>query len=293
MALPNFLCVGAQKAGTTTLYEILKQHPDIFLPQNVKETKFFVYPDKYENGLEYYEKEYFSEWQGQQAIGEVDPAIMFEEQAASRIHRSLGNKVKLIFILRNPAARAYSHFLMTQRKGFEELSFDEAISKEKDRLVQNPAQKFNFSYLTRGYYSRQIERFKEYFPAENFLFLIFEDDFIKNRKITFDRIQDFLEVKRVGLDLDIRSNKAAAPKNKTVHELMRKRNAVRNTLSKIMPGSLKKTIQDFISKKNIKEIEHSTLDVKKEMELIQKFFMEDIQKLEKILYRDLSTWYTK
>ena len=54
MAVPNFLCVGAQKAGTTTLYEILKQHPDIFLPQQVKETKFFVYEEKFQKGLAFY-----------------------------------------------------------------------------------------------------------------------------------------------------------------------------------------------------------------------------------------------
>ncbi len=122
MALPNFLCVGAQKAGTTTLYEILKQHPDIFLPQNIKETKFFVYDEKYEKGVQWYQKEFFSEWNGQKAIGEVDPAMMFEEKSAQRIFDTLGNNVKLIFIFRNPVARAYSHYLMSQRKGAEDLS---------------------------------------------------------------------------------------------------------------------------------------------------------------------------
>jgi hypothetical protein len=61
MALPNFLCVGAQKSGTTTLYEILKTHPDIFLPRKIKETKFFVYEENLQKGKEWYEKEFFSE----------------------------------------------------------------------------------------------------------------------------------------------------------------------------------------------------------------------------------------
>jgi len=70
--LPNFLCVGAQKAGTTTLYEILKQHPDIFLPKKIKETKFFVFEEKYQKGKAWYESAFFSEWKNEHAVGEVD-----------------------------------------------------------------------------------------------------------------------------------------------------------------------------------------------------------------------------
>src|SRR6185295_7171079 len=233
MALPNFLCVGTQKAGTTTLYEILRQHPDIFLPQKIKETKFFVYEEKYAKGAQWYEKEFFSEWKNQEAIGEVDPAMMYEEKSAQRIFDTLGKNVKLIFIFRNPVARAYSHYLMSQRKGFEELSFDEAIEKESGRLKNDPGKKFNFSYFSRGLYSQQLERFIKLFPRGNFLFLVFEDDFIKNRKATFDKIQDFLGVKRAELDLDIRSNEAGATKSKAIHDLTRKKNFFRSALGKL------------------------------------------------------------
>src|ERR1044071_2192855 len=98
--LPNFLGVGAQKAGTTTLYEILKQHPDIFLPKKIKETKFFVYEEKFQKGRAWYEKEFFSEWNGEKAVGEIDPAMIFEEKSAQRIFDALGKNMKLIFIFR-------------------------------------------------------------------------------------------------------------------------------------------------------------------------------------------------
>ena len=68
MPLPSFLCVGAQKAGTSTLHDILIQHPDVFLPAT-KETCFFRDDDKYAAGLEYYEKEFFSRARGERAIG--------------------------------------------------------------------------------------------------------------------------------------------------------------------------------------------------------------------------------
>ena len=72
--LPNFLCVGAQKAGTTTLYDILNQHPDIYLPK-IKETKYFAADEKFNRGLDYYERKYFFKCMDQKAVGEIDPEI--------------------------------------------------------------------------------------------------------------------------------------------------------------------------------------------------------------------------
>jgi len=292
MASPNFLCVGAQKAGTTTLYEILKQHPDIYLPEKVKETKFFVYLEKYEQGLSFYESEFFGEWKGQKAIGEVDPAMMFEEKAAQRISESLGNQVKLIFIFRNPAARAYSHYLMSQKKGFEELPFERAIELEPERLGKKASQKFNFSYISRGYYSQQVQRFRNYFADEQMLFLLFEEDFIKNRKETFNRIQDFLGVKRVEINLDIKSNEAVMVKSKALHQLTRKKNPIRNIIGPLLPSEWKRSMQRFISKKNTVVAVNPKLDKNREHELIERYFLSDIQQLEKIIHRDLSTWYS-
>jgi hypothetical protein len=291
MALPNFLCVGAQKAGTTTLYEILKQHPGIFLPDKVKETKFFVYEEKFEKGVQWYGKEFFSERKNQTAAGEVDPAMMFEEKSAQRIYDALGKEVKLIFIFRNPVSRAYSHYLMSQRKGFEDLSFDEAIGKEAERLKSDPEKKFNYSYFARGYYSKQVDRFLKLFPEKNFLFLVFEDDFIKNRKATFDRIQDFLGVKKIDLNLDIRSNEAAATKSKLIHDLTRKKNPLKKIFGALVPKGLRKSLQRFISSKNTADIQNPRLDPKREKELIRQYFIEDIHKLEKMIHRDLSSWY--
>jgi hypothetical protein len=218
--------------------------------------------------------------------------MMYEEKSAQRIFDTLGKNVKLIFVFRNPVARAYSHYLMSQRKGFEELSFDEAIENESERLKSKPKKKFNFSYFSRGFYSHQVERFMKLFPEENFLFLVFEDDFIKNRKATFDKIQDFLGVKRAELDLGIRSNEAAATKSKAIHDLTRKKNPVRSALGKLLPKSVRRSAQQFLSGKNTESIQNPKLDSKREKELIQQYFIEDIHKLEKMIHRNLSTWYS-
>jgi hypothetical protein len=290
--LPNFLCVGAQKSGTTTLYEILKGHPDVFLPRKIKETKFFVLEEKYVKGKAWYEREFFSEWNGEPAAGEIDPAMMFEEKSAQRIFDTLGRNTKLIFIFRNPASRAYSHYLMSRRKGFEELPFDEAIEKESDRLKNEPGKKFNFSYLSRGFYAAQVSRFLPFFPKENMLFLVFEDDFIKNRKATFGHIQQFLGVKQVELNLDIRSNEAAVPKSKALHDLTRKRNPLRSVAGKLLPRKVRRGIQKFLSGTNTEAVSNPKLDPRRERELIQRYFIGDIHQLETITGRDLSSWYT-
>ena len=79
MILPNFLCVGAQKAGTTTLYDILKQHPNIYLPK-VKELHFFDKDDRYKLGLEWLTKYFVNGYKNQKAVGEITPSYLFYEK---------------------------------------------------------------------------------------------------------------------------------------------------------------------------------------------------------------------
>lgn len=109
--LPNFLIVGAQKCGTTSLHEYLYQHPQIYLPEG-KETKFFAEDARYSKGITYYEDVCFSTYSGESAVGEVDPDYMYFEQALERIAEHLDLRTtKLIFVLRNPVDRAFSHYL--------------------------------------------------------------------------------------------------------------------------------------------------------------------------------------
>jgi len=174
MTLPNFIIVGAQKSGTTTLYDILAQHNDIYL-SSTKESKFFVDEEKYNRGIEFYSNEYFSNYNGEKAIGEIDPEYIFFEDVPRRLRYDISSNLKLIFILRNPVDRAYSHYLMTYKRGWDELSFKEAIKEEPQRIQKDFFSKNHQSYITRGYYSKQIKRYLEYFPIKNMHFIIMED----------------------------------------------------------------------------------------------------------------------
>lgn len=130
----------------------------------------------YNEGLSYYENNFFSEWRGETAVGEVDPEYMYLEKALDRIVNHLdAQDTKFIFLLRNPIERAFSHYTMMFRRGIETLGFEQALEAEEQRIASGHMENLRFSYRKRGYYLSQIERFLEHAPRENMLFL-FSDE---------------------------------------------------------------------------------------------------------------------
>ena len=101
---PNFICPGAQKAGTTTLYDVLQQHPQVCLTSR-KEPLFFIDEEQYPRGLDYYRDTYFSHFDGEPVIGECCPCYLHIPDAPRRLHDTLGSELRLVFLLRQPAER--------------------------------------------------------------------------------------------------------------------------------------------------------------------------------------------
>ena len=177
---PSFFVLGAQKAGTTALHHYLAQHPDIFLPA-VKETHFFNDGhEEFSLGDNFYLEKYFVQAQKGQIAGELDPDYLYFPDCPRRIAAHFPN-ARLIFIFRDPVARAYSHYWMNVRRGWETLSFAEAMDREEERLHEArplwPQNKewSRFSYADRGFYCRQVKRYLEFFPRENMFFLLSDE----------------------------------------------------------------------------------------------------------------------
>jgi len=174
--LPSFLCVGAQKAGTTTLHSLLGLHPSIFLP-SCKEVQFFSL--NYYKGIEWYTKQ-FSLSKDDNKVGEITPYYLFHPYAAERIFRDLGD-IRIIILLRDPLARTFSHYSHACRHGFEELALEQALKIESNRLAGSDAilknndgrhqQHQECSYLSRSLYRNQVERYWNYFGKSNVLIL--------------------------------------------------------------------------------------------------------------------------
>ena len=187
--LPNFLIIGATKAGTTSVHHYLDQHPEIFMCKR-KETNFFsqdsatCFLGDAIRTREEYERE-FDAVRNEKAIGETSPAYLAVPMAPKNIHDDIPN-AKLIAILRDPAERAYSHYLMRRRQKKEfRNSFEECIDEE-DLDPQR-------SYKSRGFYGEQMERYRNVFPEKQMKIFLYED-FVKDPKKILREIFLFLGV---------------------------------------------------------------------------------------------------
>lgn len=200
--LPDFIIIGAQKGGTSSLFKYLEGHPELGLSYR-KQVHFF---DKlYHRGENYYRSCFpLRAFNRGKKSGEATPYYIFHPKAAGRIHRMLPN-VKLIATLRNPADRAYSHYNMKVNQGWESVpTFEEAIAMEEERLREEWAKTEtndryyskklrDFSYLARGRYAEQLQRYYALFPKENILVLPSELLFEKPQE-ALGRIYSFLGI---------------------------------------------------------------------------------------------------
>ena len=170
---PRIVVVGAQKAGTSALFKMLAKHPSI-IPPDVKELNFFNNDKTYSSGPGHYAKMLPVRpiWGKGWTTMDVTPGYLYHPKAAERIHQTLPNAV-IAVILRDPVARAYSDWNMFRQFKehpkyahlYDARPFDQAIRKELD--LASPTS--TSSYLSRGYYAEQLERYYAHFPREQLL----------------------------------------------------------------------------------------------------------------------------
>ncbi len=194
---PNFLIVGAAKCGTTTLVHWLKSHPDVFIPWQNEPSFFSVneFRNNYKNIGEYLSL--FSKATTAKAIGEKSTMYLYNELAPINIKKHLGNKVKIIIMLRDPVQMSYSLWRQNVRNCVEPLSFEEALAKEEDNFKSRDfrlnclGEPAGFFYTRRALFSPQVKRYLEQFPRENILFVKL-DDLSENPENTYRTILEFL-----------------------------------------------------------------------------------------------------
>ncbi|MDA9808158.1 sulfotransferase domain-containing protein [Flavobacteriales bacterium] len=295
MSLPNFMCLGAAKSGTTTLYDILRQHPDIYIP-SFKEPHFFDIPENYKNGIKWYEKTYFKNV-NQKIVADFTPSYFFDEEAPKRIFESLGGELKFVVILRNPLDRAYSHYLHSKRDLYEKQDFGEALKLESSRLqqYQNQADYLSYlrhSYIHQGLYSKMLKRYLQYFSLDNFLFINFEDEFLQEKDLTIQKILHFLEIdSSILLNIDIRSNPASKERSKILKRMMKKTGWWRVLLKKMIPSlKIRQIIKNRIQRANISVFNPPKLTQIQRHNIYNSYFSRDVHDLSVLLNRDFSNW---
>lgn len=197
----HFVIAGTQKGGTTALEALLRRHPHIGFADE-KELHFFD-DDRYFRGDRPAYAAYhahFSPTPETLMLGEATPVYMYWEPAAERMWR-YNPALKLIMILRNPIERAWSHWAMTTRRGEETLPFGEAIRREAERCSEAlPLQHRFYSYVDRGFYSRQIDRLTRYFPMSQMLILR-NEELRADAQSVVNRVSHFLGIPDVTIDV--------------------------------------------------------------------------------------------
>lgn len=214
-SLPDFLVIGCQKGGTSSLHGYLSQHPRL-QPADVKEVHFFdggLHPgwDKYVEGERLYRSyfgwRHFLHAQGRQSF-EASPCYMFNPLGPARMAAMVPD-ARLIVLLRDPVERAVSHYFHERRRGREILPILEALQSEADRLAPVYASGnykderwINFSYVTRGLYAEQLERLFEHYPRERVLILE-SSEFYTDPKQALSQVLGFVGVDYNGFNADL------------------------------------------------------------------------------------------
>jgi len=294
MAMPNFFIVGAQKAGTTSLYHYLEQHPEVYMSSR-KEPHFFdgmqsryrwargrmppvTDPEDY--------RALFRGVNNEKAVGEASTSYIYSSLAPVQIEKSLPN-ARIIAILRNPADRAYSNFLHCVRSGREPLtSFAEALRAEEARKRDNWAPLWY--YKEKGFYYPQVKRYLDVFDHDQVKIYLYDDLRAKPLDVLRDMF-GFLGVDETFVpDLTVEHNTAGLPRNKRLY-VMVQRLGVWNpalkvdALERFLPaGSIRRIKSRFFAAPPPfpAEVRQQLLDA----------YREDIQELEDLIQRDLSHW---
>lgn len=199
----DFLIIGAQKCATTTLFEHLRQHPDIHMPLE-KEVPFFTDPECDAAGWASFSDRHFGPPDGR-LRGKATPQYMCDPDAAQRIHRLMPG-VKLVAILRDPVERTYSHYQMGQRRATEARPFDEAVTEllapeslQRSRCLPVPTHATGYEpesafYVAWSEYGRVLQSYARQFGPQQLL-VLYTEDLQRDPAGTLDRLLAF-----IGLD---------------------------------------------------------------------------------------------
>ena len=284
-----FLVLGAQKAGTTTLYKILEQHPEINCATK-KETKFFIDEELYQRGLDYYQTSFFTPGKEELPYLDIDPGLLYFDFAPQRIYDALGENVKFIVVLRDPALRAYSHFTMERFRQKENLSFEDAVATEAERITTREGN-LRHSYTSRGFYYRQIQRYLAYFPLENFRFFVFEEDLANNTATLVESLCSFMGINfDPQLSFEVKSNQSRAVRSELADQVLRNPNLLKSLIKQLIPLRLRRKLRPKMYQLNSVAKAAKTLPEEQRLSLIKNHFLEDIKQLEQLIGRDLSIW---
>ncbi|MEO8391823.1 MAG: sulfotransferase domain-containing protein [Chloroflexota bacterium] len=290
--LPNFLLLGAMKAGTTALHHSLSQHPQIYM-STIKEPHFFSYEGKVTHvstivtSIDAYQK-LFEGVTTEIAYGESSPAYLADDEAPARIKHYIPH-VKMIAILRDPVDRAYSNFWHERQQGREqETDFLSAFEKNHQQRLQS-GQLWG-SYRVRGLYYQQLTRYYQTFDKQQLRVYLYEDWNTQPAGV-LRAVFTFLGVDPGFEPQNERYTRSGKPKIQALYKLLKHPPApLRRMVRLLVPERLKAKRQSLYHSLVNQMIEKPPPITQHEREVVLAVYHDEILALQDLIQRDLSAW---
>lgn len=274
----NLLIIGTQKAGTTSLYEYIKQHNDIYF-SDIKEVTYFVQDELYSKGEEYYHS-FFQSHNNEQVSASAYVHMLPCQKCPERV-KVYNPDMKFIVMLRDPVERAYSAYKYAIKNGWEDEknSFEDTIELEKERIKK---EQYDLTYFYNGLYTKHIVHWQKYFPEKNFL--IIQDTELKNNsKEVLKKVFSFLEIEDLSESIDTSKefNKAGVVRSKELQSfLLSKNSKLKKIIAFFLPRKLKVLIMSYVMPKifEFNQVDKMNTVIHKDLEKkIRKIFDETIR----------------
>lgn len=290
----NCFLIGAQKAGSTTLYSWLSQHPEIDAPDSIKDFHFFTSNEYSKRGYDWFETLYRKKNAKIKLNGAVN--YLFRAEAPEKVF-SYNPNAKFIVILRNPVKRAFSAYNYFFKLDKETRTFPNAIYDELKMPFRNLEEKDDFAYLEHGYYYSQLLNWIKLFGREKFLILIYED-FFSDPKKHLKKVFQFLKLNSDFSPQLQKKNVSGVVKFKHLNRLIYHKDGLVNKfvnktrLKHLFPlryrGWVKSKFRDWNTKKNS---DSPKLSIERYTEL-EKWFVKQNDELSNFLEIDLKDkWF--
>jgi hypothetical protein len=296
MALPNFIIIGAARSGTTSLYEYLRQHPQVYMSP-LKETNYFLFggeepsfggPDgRVVNRDSVYRREdyenLFAGRTNQIAVGEASPKYLPTPGTARRI-RELLPDARLIAILRNPVQQSLSQYSFRRRDGWEPCAtLAEAIEDEPRRLREGWA---GGLYLQRGLYARHLREYLEHFPPDRVRVYLYDElaadpDGLLRDLFRFLGVDDSFVP-----EMSSRFNVSGEIRNPVLRFLWTRTHALQAALRPLLPKPVRLKVSSFFTSRPKRKLVFDEEDRVR----LRDYFRDDIRELQAMIGKDLSSW---
>ncbi len=282
MVKPNIFIVGTPKGGTTSLFNYLEAHPEIFIPK-IKEPHYFSFREVkntyYKTNIidtkEMYLKLY-KDVSNEKAIGDFSSSYLYHYESAERI-KAFNPSAKIIAVLRNPVDRAISHYLMDYNLGYINVSLKEVIMNKHNYAA------FYEQYVEIGFYEEQIEKYFEVFGRSNVLIILSENLFSKTEE-TLLEVLNYIGVNpNHKVDLTQKFNQYKKPKYEFLKIMLQSEKA-KKIVNKI-PESFKEGLKSIIFDKNVDKPKF-----KQEKIVLGELYLNSISNTEKLTKQRLDVW---